>query len=337
LGKRNRKVAILKKSKSTANIIYAFIGVLLLILPFLCGYYLLHVIIFAGINLIVVLGLGLLLGFSGQVSIGHAAFYGIGAYASALLTLKLGLPFWIALPLAGVIAGLAGIMLAIPSLKVSMLYLVMTTIGFAMIVWIVMFRWSGLTNGPNGIIGIPSPTIGGFVLDSPTKYYYLVLVFSLLALWLMTRIVRSAIGLRLMAIFDQEEAAKSVGVNTTYFKVLAFVISSIFAGIGGSLYAHYVTFIHPDNFNIWVSVIFLVMAVFGGQRSIPGITTAVIILTLATEYFRVLGEYRMIGYGLLLALGMIYFPEGIGTIKWSSIINIIIRLFHSKTQNTLKT
>lgn len=328
---------MLEQSRRKRNLVYILLGVFLLILPLLCGYYLLHVIIFAGINLIVVLGLGLLLGFSGQVSLGHAAFYGIGAYASALLTVKLGLSFWIALPLAGIIAGIAGILLAIPSLKVSALYLIMTTIGFAMIVWITMFRWSGLTNGPNGIIGIPSPSIGGFVLDSPTKYYYLVLVFSCASFLLMSRIVKSAIGLRLMAIFDQEEAAKSVGVNTTYFKVLAFVISSIFAGIGGSLYAHYITFIHPDNFNIWVSIIFLVMAVFGGQRSIPGITLATIILTLATEYFRALGEYRMIGYGLLLAVGMIYFPEGIGSIKWKSIINGILRLFQSKTERTLNT
>ena len=328
---------MLEQSRRKRNLLYITLGVFLLILPLLCGYYLLHVIIFAGINLIVVLGLGLLLGFSGQVSLGHAAFYGIGAYASALLTVKLGLSFWIALPLAGIIAGIAGILLAIPSLKVSALYLIMTTIGFGMIVWITMFRWSGLTNGPNGIIGIPSPSIGSFVLDSPTKYYYLVLVVSCASFLLMSRIVKSAIGLRLMAIFDQEEAAKSVGVNTTYFKVLAFVISSIFAGIGGSLYAHYITFIHPDNFNIWVSIIFLVMAVFGGQRSIPGITLATIILTLATEYFRALGEYRMIGYGLLLAVGMIYFPEGIGSIKWKSIINGILRLFQSKTERTLNT
>ena len=147
----------------------------------------------------------------------------------------------------------------------------------------------------------------------------------------MSRIVRSAVGLRLMAIFDQEEAAKAVGIHTTYFRVLAFVISSIFAGVSGSLYAHYVTFIHPDNFNIWVSIIFLVMAVFGGQRSIPGITASVMILTFATEYFRVFGEYRMIGYGLFLAVGMIYFPKGISTIPWVFPKGLGVRLFRSKT------
>jgi branched-chain amino acid transport system permease protein len=311
--------------------IAAPLAILLLLLPVFCSYYVLHIIIFSGINLIAVLGLGLLVGFSGQVSLGHAAFYGIGAYASALLTVKLGLSFWIALPLAGIIAGIAGVLLAIPSLKVAALYLVMTTIGFSMIVWLMMLQWSGLTNGPNGIIGIPFPSIGGLVLDSPSKYYYLVLAFALAALWLMSRIVRSAVGLRLMAIFDQEEAAKAVGVHTTYFRVLAFVISSIFAGVGGSLYAHYVTFIHPDNFNVWVSVIFLVMAVLGGQRSIPGLTASVVILTFATEYFRVFGEYRMIGYGIFLALCMIYFPEGIGTTQWVSPRRLLARWLRSKS------
>ena len=317
------------------RIIIALVAALLLSLPIFCGYYEVHIMIFSGINLIAVLGLGLLVGFSGQVSIGHAAFYGIGAYASALLTLKMGLSFWIALPLAGIIAGIAGVLLAIPSLKVTSLYLVMTTIGFSMVVWLIMLQWIGLTNGPNGIVGIPSPSIGGFALDSPSKYYYLVLLLALGALWLMSRIVRSAIGLRLMAIFDQEGAAKAVGVNTTYFRVLAFVISSIFAGVGGSLYAHYVGFIHPESFEIWVSIIFLVMAIFGGQRSIPGITASVVILTFATEYFRFLGNYRMIGYGVFLTVCMIYFPNGISQLKLSPVTQFLGRLFSPGSKNPI--
>jgi branched-chain amino acid transport system permease protein len=320
-----------EKMFPSRTMIAVLLTILLLLLPAFCGYYLLHILIFSGINLITVLGLGLLIGFSGQVSLGHAAFYGIGAYASALLTLKWGLSFWLALPLAGLIAGIAGILLAIPSLKVAALYLVMTTIGFSMIVWLMMLQWSGLTNGPNGIIGIPPPAIGGVLLDSPAKYYYLVLAFAAAAFWLMSRIVRSAVGLRLMAIFDQEEAAKAVGVSTTYFRVLAFAISSLFAGVGGSLYAHYVTFIHPDNFNVWVSVVFLVMAVLGGQRSLPGLTASVVILTFATEYFRVFGEYRMIVYGIFLTLCMIYFPEGIGTIRWAFPRRLLPRGLRSKT------
>jgi len=300
--------------------------VLLLLLPLLLGYYLLHILIFAAINLIVVLGLGLLVGFSGQVSIGHAAFYGIGAYASALFTMKLGVPFWIALPSAATIAAIAGILLGIPSLKVSSVYLVMTTIGFSLIVWLVMVQWNSLTNGPNGIIGIPSVSIGSVVFDTPTKYYYVVLFFALFALWITARIAKSPIGLRLQAICDEELAAKSVGINVTYYKVLTFAISSFFAGVAGSLYAHYVTFIHPDNFHLMTSLIFLVMAVFGGQRSIAGITISTLILTLATEYFRAFGQFRMIGYGLLLVIGMIFFPNGIGTMKLSIIRKLILKI-----------
>jgi branched-chain amino acid transport system permease protein len=314
------------KETGTQRILWMALGAaVILLLPLFAGYYVTHNLIFAGINVIAVLGLGLLIGFSGQVSIGHAAFYGIGAYASALLTMKGGFSFWLSLPLSGGIASVAGLLLAIPSLKVAALYLVMTTIGFSMIVWLVMLQWEAVTNGPNGIIGIPAPTLAGWALDSPAKYYYLVLIMAVLAVGLMNRIVKSSIGLRLMAIFDQEEAAKAVGVNTTYFRVLAFVISSFFAGIAGSLYAHYVTFIHPENFDIWVSVIFLVMAVFGGQRSIPGITASAIILTFVTEYFRVFGNYRMIGYGAFLAVCMIYFPEGISKIQLGPIGRIFSR------------
>jgi branched-chain amino acid transport system permease protein len=312
----------LRQHKLRQIIGVASVGVFLLSLPLFLQHYTLHIVIFAGINLIAVLGLGLLVGFSGQVSIGHAAFYGIGAYTSALLTMKLGIPFWIALPSAGIAAAIVGILLGVPSLKVSSLYLVMTTIGFSLIVWLVMLQWHSLTNGPNGIIDIPSPTIGSFVFDSPGKFYYLVLIFSVLAVLIMVRITKSAIGLRLTAICDQELAAKSVGINVTYYKVSAFIISSFFAGVSGSLYAHYVTFIHPDNFYILTSLIFLVMAVYGGQRSITGITISTVILTLSTEYFRAFGEFRMISYGLLLVLGMVFFPDGIGSIKLFSIKKI---------------
>lgn len=217
--------------------------------------------------------------------------------------------------MAGIAAGLAGVILGVPSLKVANLYLIMTTVGFSIIVWLIMTQWYDLTNGPNGITDIPYPSIGSFEFDSPFKYYYLVLFSAVVAFLLMWRIANSSIGLQLRAIRDGEQAAKSVGVNSVYFRVLAFVISAVYAGIGGGLYAHYVTMIHPDNFNIMVSVTFLVMAVFCGQRNLFGIVIAVVVLTFSTEYFRVLGNFRMIGFGLLLVLVMVFFPEGIGSIK----------------------
>ena len=290
-----------------------FVGaVVLLLAPQVLNTYLVHIGVFILINAIAVLGLGVLGGFAGQVSLGQAAFYGIGAYTSSLLATRLGVPFWLGMPTAVVVSAAAGLVIGVPTLRVAGLYLVMTTIGVNQIAWLVMMNWIPATGGPHGLLAIPAPTIGSFAFNGPTTYFYLALGFFLLFLFVTLRLVRSRQGLFFRALSDNELAASMVGVGTTNAKILAFVVSAAWAGGAGSLYAHYVGYIHPDNFTLDVSVLFLTMAIFGGGRSIAGMLIATVVLTGATEYLRSIGELRMVGYGLLLLLGMIYMPQGIG-------------------------
>lgn len=288
------------------------IALAVLLFPLVAPTYLVHIGVFIAINAIAVLGLGILGGYAGQVSLGQAAFYGIGAYTSALLAVSYGMPFWIGLAAAAVVAGVAGFAFGVPTLRVSGLYLVMTTIGVGEIVWLVMMNWTAVTRGSQGVLQIPPPKIGGFVFSSPRSFYYLVLAMLVLILIITLRVVGSRLGAYFRALSDSEIAASMVGVDTVRYKVVAFVLSAVWAGVAGALYAHYVGYIHPDNFKLDVSVLFLTMAVFGGQRSLAGMLVATMLLTGATEYLRSIGEYRMVAYGLLLLFGMVYMPAGIG-------------------------
>jgi branched-chain amino acid transport system permease protein len=289
------------------------IGLLLLVLfPILGPKYIVHIGVIVAINGIAVLGLGVLGGYAGQTSLGQAAFYGIGAYVSALLAINYGLPFWLGIIIAALVTGIAGLLVGIPTLRVSGLYLVMVTIGINEIVWLYMMNAHEVTRGSQGVLNIPSPSIGKFLIDSPRSYFFLAIIFLAVFIWLTVRIMRSRLGWYFSALNDSEIAASMVGINTVRSKIIAFVISAVWAGVAGALYAHYVGYIHPDNFKLDLSIMLLTMAVFGGQRSIVGMLLATVILTGTTEYLRNIGEYRLIAYGLFLLWGMIYMPNGIG-------------------------
>lgn len=279
--------------------------------PSFCSKYILHLIVYVMINSIAVLGLNIL-GTSGQISNAQAAFYGIGSYTAALLSLRLGVNFWVYMLAVIVITFIAGLLVGLPTMKVSGLYLIMTTMGINEIVYQILKNWISLTNGPSGLNRIPAPVIFGFELKNVFSYYYLALAMFLIFIFLANRILKSRLGYYFTAIKNNDIAANMNGINVNGMKLLAFAICSIFAGVAGALYTSYISYISPENFTTNVSISFLTISIFAGSGNIIGVIIANTLLTFATEYFRVIGEYRLVIYGVLLILGMIYMPNGIG-------------------------
>jgi branched-chain amino acid transport system permease protein len=302
---------------SVVKSIYAHSPVLLIIAiftvvpPFVSNMYYLQVLVFIGIYIILTLSLNLLNGYVGLLSIGHAAFYGIGAYASAKLSIDLGLPWVAALAGAGVIAGFFGFLIAKPTLRLSGIYLTLVTLGFNMILFLVLQNWMSFTNGPLGIMDIPPPSILAYAVSSRLQYYYLILTLVLLTVFSMHRLMTCRFGRALTAIRENELAAEAAGVNTTRYKTQAFVLAAFYAGIAGSFYAHFVKYISPDSFTINESFILLAMLAFGGQGNLIGPVVGAAALILIPEIFRPLQEYRMFVYGGVLIVMMLVRRQGL--------------------------
>jgi len=302
---------------SVVKSIYAHSPVLLIIAiftvvpPFVSNMYYLQVLVFIGIYIILTLSLNLLNGYVGLLSIGHAAFYGIGAYASAKLSIDLGLPWVAALAGAGAIAGFFGFLIAKPTLRLSGIYLTLVTLGFNMILFLVLQNWMSFTNGPLGIMDIPAPSIFGYGVSSRLQYYYLILVLVLLTVMSMHRLMTCRFGRALTAIREDELAAEATGVDTTRYKIQAFVLAAFFAGIAGSFYAHFVKYISPDSFTINESFVLLAMLAFGGQGNLIGPVVGAAALILIPEIFRPLQEYRMFVYGGILIVMMLVRRQGL--------------------------
>jgi branched-chain amino acid transport system permease protein len=275
--------------------------------------YHLHVLIMAGIFTILALSLNLLLGYTGQLSLGHAAFFGIGAYTSALLTLKLDWSFWLALPSAAAAAGVAGWAIGRLALKLRGAYFVLVTISFAGVISLVSINWMELTNGPLGLPGVPAPELGPWTLRAKAAYYYLVLAGAALAYLVCHRLVHSRIGRALVALRENEALAESVGIDATRFLVLAAVISAALAGVGGSLYAHYTRFVSPEVFLFTYTVTMVIMVIAGGQGTLVGPVIGAILFTALPEALReaVAWQWQMLAYGVVL-VGLVFFlPRGI--------------------------
>lgn len=286
----------------------------LVALPAIAPQYVVHIANFVLIYTLPVVGLGFLTGFAGRVSLAQGALFGVGAYTTALLTTKLG---WA--PVATLVPSvLMTIVLAVSlggaAVRLAGLYFVMATIGIQQIVWLVLMNWIELTNGPQGVRSIPAVGVGEYSLETPRQFYFLALVAAAISYVLAKRVIGSRLGLFLRALSDDQLAASSVAVEVGRAKVTALALSAAWAGAGGFLYAHYVRFIHPDMFGLEPSVLFLVMSMFGGYRSIEGMIVATALLESATEYLRPFGEFRMIAYGMILLLGMMFFPMGILTL-----------------------
>jgi branched-chain amino acid transport system permease protein len=301
-----------KKAALKKAVLYCVGSLVLLVLPFLVrNEYVSRVINTILIYSILSLGLNLVTGFAGQLSLGHAAFYGIGAYATAILGLRLGIPFPLTLVAGGVIACLFGILLGIPTFRVEGDYLCIVTIGFAEIIRLVFLNWMSLTRGPMGLPGVPPAQLFTFIFSTNRSYYYLFLVLAGLTLFVIYRIVNSQIGRAFMAIREDPVAASAMGINIAYYKILAFAIGAFFAGIAGSCFAHYLMFVGPNSFNVDESLIMLQTVILGGLGSIPGCLLGTVIMIVIPELFRAIYLYRMLWSGILLIVLMLWRPQGI--------------------------
>jgi branched-chain amino acid transport system permease protein len=282
--------------------------------------YYLQILANVGINIILVLGLNIITGLAGQLSLCQGAFFGIGAYACALLVMRAGLSFWLALPLSALGAAVVALLISIPALRLRGHYLAMLTLAFAVIVAQVLTNWVSLTRGPSGLINIPWPDpinlgVASITIASRDSYY----AFIVLAVAVMTAfawaIQHSRLGMSLTAIREDEVAADIMGINTRLCKMLAFGLSGFFGAIAGGLYAHYAKILTPEEFGILQSVNILLMLVIGGAGSVAGAITGAAVFTVLPEALRVFVDYRMIVFGTLLVIVIIYFPNGIaGTI-----------------------
>lgn len=300
-------------------------AVMVAALPFVVAdRFLLKIFTYVGINVLVVTGLAVLFGFAGQVSLGNAAFVGIGAYTCAFLTVKMQLPWLVAFAAAGALSALGGMVLALPSLRLKGHYLAMATLGFGELMSLAFAEATPVTGGVDGFTGIPFPSIGSFVIKTPAGLYWLVWGVAGCALLASANMVSLRPGRAMRALHGSESGASACGVDVVGVKVRAFVISATFAGLAGALYASAIGFISPSVFTVSASVAFLAMAVVGGGQSLAGPVLAAALLTLL-QYLDALipgisrgaaqtvQSFQPDVYGLAIVLVVLFAPGGLGS------------------------
>jgi branched-chain amino acid transport system permease protein len=303
------------------------LAVVLLLLPFqLTNPFLLGILNLIGLFVIVVLGLNLFTGYAGQISLGHAAFFGLGAYGSAVLTATYQFSPWPAMCLvAGAVAVIA-LVIGVPTLRLYGHYLAMATLGFNYAVHIIFVQWDTVTGGPSGLSGIPPLALGGVSFNTDLKFYYLVWTISLIALTLCLNLVRTGVGRGLAALAQDEVAAASLGVDVRRDKVRVFVLSAVFASVAGSLYAHYFGHVNPDAFSIFKSLDLVIMVVVGGLGSLWGTLFGVSFVVILPYFLESLENYFDIIHGLILVLILMFLPQGFVTGLWDLVrINLARR------------
>jgi len=280
------------------------------VLPPLIGRYYTQMLALAGIYAIVAQGLNLLAGYTGQTSLGHAGFYAVGAYTGALLATKLGLGFWSALPASVLLAAAAGLLVALPALKLEGPYLAMVTIAFGIIVDSVLIEWADLTGGTQGVLNIPRPMVAGARLPLE-RQFVLIVAAAAAATLLMRNLVRSPWGRAFLAVRDNPIAAQAIGLSTRRVKVVAFTISAALAGAGGHLFAFLQGFISPEAFEFDTSIFFLTAVIFGGQGTLLGPVVGAPIMTFLPELLQRFVDYRLIIYGAMITASLYVLPLGV--------------------------
>jgi branched-chain amino acid transport system permease protein len=274
--------------------------------------YIIQLLNIAILNAIVVLGLNFATGWTGQINFGQAAFYGLGAYATAIAT-KSGLP-WIVTPVLSVAIVLAAsLILGLPTLRLRTYYLAMTTIGFGEIVRLIIVHWEPVTGGTSGLRAIPGISVFGFGPQGQIQHYYLLVAILALATLVAARIRRSALGRAMIATKDSEIAAEQSGVDTTRTKLLAFMIGAVYAGLAGCLYASSIRFVSPDSFSGVQAVLLMTMLIVGGMGSIAGCIVGALTLTILPEMLRFLGQWYLVLYGLGVIVVIVLLPGGLAS------------------------
>lgn len=304
----------LSRRKGVAGLSLGALLAAAVLLPMLGSMYQTTIFANAFLYVMLALGLNIAVGIAGQLVLGYAAFYAIGAYTYGLLNQYFGLGFWACLPLGGCFAALAGLLLGFPVLRLQGDYLAIVTLGFGEIVRLLINNWSDITGGSQGVSNIPRPSLFGLNLspDQSMAYiYYLTLLAMLITIVVVARIKNSRVGLALQALRDDEIASEAMGINLRTVKLQAFALGSCWAGFAGVLLAARINFISPPSFTFMDSAMILSMVVLGGMGSISGVVVAALVLTLAPEYLRALSGYRMLVFGALMVLMMIFRPQGL--------------------------
>lgn len=265
-----------------------------------------------GLYVVLALSLNVILGHAGLFHMGHAAFYAVGAYTTAILNTQYGIPVLYSMPLAGLLAGFFAMVVARPIIHLRGDYLLIVTIGIVEIVRIALVNdVFGLTGGANGIFGISRPTVFGFRLRKPEHFFYLIWGFAAITIFLMHRLENSRFGRALNYIKEDDVAAEGSGIDTAYYKLVAFVLGAFWAGMTGTLFAAKMTIISPESFSFWESVVLFTIVILGGMGSIRGVLVGAFLIIGLPELFRDLAMWRMLVFGAAMVLMMIFRTQGL--------------------------
>jgi len=310
--------------------------VFLLIFPFLVNEYVLYIANLIGIAIIGAHGLNLLTGFTGQISLGHAAFMGVGAYTSAILITRVGIPFWWTVPMAGIMSAFAGVIIGIPSLRIKGLYLAIATIAAQFIFEYVFMTWESMTHGIRGI-NVPDPELFGFQFDTERKFYFITLFFVIVGTLYARNLIRSRMGRAFIAIRDRDLAAELMGINLFRYKLTSFAISSFYAGVAGSLWVSFMNIVTPEHFPLTLSIEYLAMIIVGGLGSVLGSIYGAMFMVLVPELLKFGTEFikdipafqhifaplREVVFGALIVFFLIFEPRGLAEM-WRRIKNFFL-------------
>ena len=281
------------------------------VLPFLGSDYLTNLLIIVMLHALPALGVSLLMGYTGQISLGHAAFYGLGAYGAAAFSVHMGLNPWMSIVLAVILVGVTSSYLGWVIFRLRGHYLAVATLGFGFIVNIAFVELRDWTGGPNGLPGIPPLEVFGFAFISDRSFFYIAWAVLLVTVLMAQNLVNAPIGLIMRGIAESERAVGSLGNDVTAIKRKILVISAVIAAVSGGLYAHYIGYISPQPFGIEFSIKLVVIIAIGGFRSIPGVLFATLFVTVITEPLQQLGYYDVVVYGLFLVIIIAYMPQGL--------------------------